>query len=105
METLFVLLQKPAAQGANPLMTILMFALIIVVFYFFMIRPQMKRQKELRKFQEALKMGDKVIIAGGVYGKISEVKDDYVMVEISDNINVKVAKSTIIRDVSDIQAK
>ena len=77
-------------------MTILMFALIIVVFYFFMIRPQMKRQKELRKFQEALKMGDKVIIAGGVYGKISEVKDDYVMVEISDNINVKVAKSTII---------
>ena len=105
METLFVLLQKPAAQGANPLMTILMFALIIVVFYFFMIRPQMKRQKELRKFQEALKKGDKVIIAGGVYGKISEVKDDYVMVEISDNINVKVAKSTIISDVSDIQAK
>ncbi|MEW5846896.1 MAG: preprotein translocase subunit YajC [Bacteroidota bacterium] len=104
MITSFITLQA-APQGANPLMTFLMFGLIIVVFYFFMIRPQMKRQKELRKFQESLKKGDKVIIAGGVYGKVSEVKDEYVMVEISDNVEVKVAKSTIIRDVTDIQAR
>ncbi len=104
MNTIFVTLQA-TQQGANPLMTFLMFGLIIVVFYFFMIRPQMKRQKELRKFQESLKKGDKVIIAGGVYGKVSEVKDDYVIVEIANNVEVKVAKSTIIRDVTDIQTR
>jgi preprotein translocase subunit YajC len=104
MITSFITLQA-AQQGASPLMTFLMFGLIIVVFYFFMIRPQMKRQKELRKFQESLKKGDKVIIAGGVYGKVTEVKDEYAMVEISDNVEVKVAKSTIIRDVTDIQAR
>ena len=67
---LFIILQQ---QQANPWMTFLMFGLIIVVFYFFMIRPQMKRQKELRKFQESLAKGDKVIIAGGIYGKIVEI--------------------------------
>ncbi len=103
MITGFITLQ--AQQGGNPLMTFLMFGLIIVVFYFFMIRPQMKRQKELRKFQESLKKGDKVIIAGGVYGKVSEVKDEYIMVEIADNVEVKVAKSTVIRDVTDIQTR
>jgi preprotein translocase subunit YajC len=79
-----------------------MFLLIIVVFTFHV--AQNEASKDLRKFQEALR---RVIMCycGGVYGKISEVKEDYVMVEISDNINVKVAKSTIIRDVSDIQPK
>ncbi|MGE0078041.1 MAG: preprotein translocase subunit YajC [Bacteroidales bacterium] len=98
---LFVILQ----QQANPWMTFLMFGLIIVVFYFFMIRPQMKRQKELRKFQESLSKGDKVIIAGGIYGKITEIKEEYAVVEIDNNTSVKVIKSTIIRDASDIQAR
>jgi len=97
---LFVTLQQPAS---NPLVTFLPLVLIIVVFYFFMIRPQMKRQKELRKFHESLQKGDKVIIAGGVYGKIIEVKDEYVVVEIDENVKVKVVKSTVIRDSSDLQ--
>jgi preprotein translocase subunit YajC len=96
---LFVTLQQSAA---NPLATFLPLVLIIVVFYFFMIRPQMKRQKELRKFHESLSKGDKVIIAGGIYGKILEVKDEYVVVEIDENVKVKVVKSTVIRDSSDL---
>lgn len=96
---LFVMLQ----QQANPLATFLPLVLIIVVFYFFMIRPQMKRQKELRKFHESLQKGDKVIIAGGIYGKIVEVKDEYLIVEIDENAKVKVVKSTVIRDSSDLQ--
>ncbi len=95
---LFVTLQ----QQTNPLTTFLPLVLIIVVFYFFMIRPQMKRQKELRKFHESLQKGDKVIIAGGIYGKIIEVKDEYVVVEIDENAKVKVVKSTVIRDSSDL---
>jgi len=97
---LFVTLQQ---QQANPLMTFLPLVLIIVVFYFFMIRPQMKRQKELRKFQESLSKGDKVIIAGGIFGKITEVKDEYVVVEIDENAKVKVIKSSVVRDPSDLQ--
>jgi len=96
---LFVTLQ----QQANPLATFLPLVLIIVVFYFFMIRPQMKRQKELRKFHESLQKGDKVIIAGGIYGKILEVKEEYVIVEIDETAKVKVVKSTVIRDSSDLQ--
>lgn len=86
-------------------MSFIMLALIIVVFYMFMIRPQMKRQKELRKFQEALQKGDRVIVAGGLFGKIFEVKDDHIVVEISDNVRIKAVKSTVLRDSSDLQQK
>jgi preprotein translocase subunit YajC len=97
---LFITLQQ---QAANPLATFLPLVLIIVVFYFFMIRPQMKRQKELRKFHESLQKGDKVIIAGGIFGKITEVKEEYIVVEIDENTKVKVVKSTVLRDSSDLQ--
>ena len=96
----FITLQQ---QASNPLATFLPLVLIIVVFYFFMIRPQMKRQKELRKFHESLQKGDKVIIAGGIFGKITEVKEEYIVVEIDENTKVKVVKSTVLRDSSDLQ--
>jgi preprotein translocase subunit YajC len=102
INTLFVILQ---ADASSPYMSFVMLALIIVVFYMFMIRPQMKRQKELRKFQEALQKGDKVIIAGGVFGKISDIKEDHIVVEISENVRIKVIKSTVLRDSSDLQQK
>ena len=74
---LFVILQQ---QQANPWMTFLMFGLIIVAFYFFMIRPQMKRQKELRNFQESLGKGDPVIMAGGMYWTIVDLNEEYAVV-------------------------
>lgn len=92
------------AQQSNPMMTMGMFALIIVVFYFFMIRPQMKRQKELRKYREALKKGDKVISTSGIYGKVSEIKDQFVTVEIADGVKVKMDKSAIVMDMTDVAA-
>ena len=79
--------------------------LIIVVFYFFMIRPQMKKQKELRKFRESLEKGDKVITTGGIYGKIAEIKDDAIIVEIDNNVKIKVDKSAVLKDASDLQQK
>ena len=79
--------------------------LIIVVFYFFMIRPQVKRQKETRKFRESLAKGDKVVTTGGIYGKISEVKDTYIVLEIAKDVLIKVDKNGIVKDMSDLQQK
>lgn len=100
INTLFVLLQ---AEGGNPMMSFLMLGLIVVVFYLFMIRPQMRRQKELRNFQNAIQKGDRVIVAGGIFGKVADVKEDHVVVEISENVRIKVGKSTVLRDSSDLQ--
>jgi preprotein translocase subunit YajC len=101
--TLFVLLEQQAKGFDTSFL--LMMGLVFVVIYFFMLRPQMKRQKELRKFQESLNKGDKVIIAGGIMGKVVEVTEGHVTVEISDNVKVKVVKSTVLRDPSDLQQK
>ncbi len=98
-------LSVPPAEAQNPIMAFAPFVLIIIVFYFFMIRPQMKRQKELRKYREALKKGDAVFTSSGIYGKVSEIKDDSVIVEIADNVKVKMDKSAIVIDMTDINAK
>ncbi len=103
MNTLFVMLQQQA-QGMN-LNFFIMMGLMVVVFYFFMIRPQMKRQKELRKFQESLSKGDKVVVAGGIMGKIFDVKEDHAVIEVDDNTRIRVIKSAIVRDSSDLQQK
>ena len=79
--------------------------LIIVVFYFFMIRPQMKRQKEIRKFRESLAKGDKVVTTGGIYGKIVEVKETTIILEVAKDVNITVDKAGIIKDMSDVQQR
>jgi len=96
---LVLLQQTPKGAGSTQ---IIMLLLIVVVFYFFMIRPQMKRQKEVKKFRESLKKGDKVVTNGGIYGKIADIKEDHMMVEIADGVKVKFDKSAILKDVSDI---
>ena len=73
---------------------ILLPILVIVVFYFFMIRPQMKKQKELKKFRESLKAGDKVVTIGGIHGKILEINDTTVLVN-SEGSKIRLDKSAI----------
>ena len=96
---LSTILLQAQTQGAGGSMwsTILMFALLIVVFYFFLIRPQSKRQKEVRKFQDSLENGKSVITQGGIYGKIKEVKDNYVILEIAEGVKIKVNKKLFFR--------
>jgi len=101
----YVLLFAPPKEGESPLMSLLPLILILAVFYFFMIRPQMKKQKEIRNFREKLTVGDKVITTGGIYGKIAEIKDNYIMLEVDDKVKLKVDKVAIIRDPSDLDKK
>lgn len=100
---LSLLLDAQPAAAQSPWMSIVMIVLIIVVFYFFMIRPQMRRQKELRKFQESLQKGDRVLVAGGIFGKVVEVKEDAILVEIDNNTTIRVLKNSVYRDGSDMK--
>ena len=99
MYTLFLQAQT---ESPNPLMSMWPLLLLIVVFYFFMIRPQQKRQKELRTYRESLQKGDKIVTTGGIYGKVHEVKDqNKIVLEISDNIRITVDKSAVVKDMTD----
>lgn len=104
MSILNILLQAPAAGGVSSYSGILMMVLIFVVFYFFMIRPQQKRQKEIKKQRDAMKSGDTVVTSGGIYGKVKDVKDTTVTVEIAENVRIKVDKNSVFATAEDIQA-
>jgi preprotein translocase subunit YajC len=101
------LLMAAPANGAepNPIMTFLPMILIIVVFYFFMIRPQMKKQKEIAAFRNSLQKGDKVVTTGGIYGKIVEMKDNYVLLQVDENVKLRVDKAALVKDMSDVPAQ
>ncbi len=102
MNFLFQILSAPATPGATGGMQSLIFLLlIIVVFYFFMIRPQVKKQKQATNFRNTLKKGDRVTTTGGIYGKINDVKDRTVSLEIADNVVVKVDKTAVVADPGD----
>jgi len=80
---------------------LIMMVMIFVVFYFFMIRPQTQRQKKIRQEREAMKVGDKVVTSGGMYGKIRDIKDTSVIVEIAENVRIKVDKNHIFASAED----
>lgn len=94
-----VILMTPA-EGGGGIMDFLPLVLIVIVFYFFMIRPQLKKQKDQKKFREALAKGDKVVTIGGLHGKIAEVKENVVVVEVANNLQLKIEKSAISSDFS-----
>ncbi len=88
----FIMLQNPAGSG---LMNILMIVALIAVFYFFMIRPQQKKQKEIRKFREGVKTGDRVVTAGGIYGKVRQIKENTFVIEIANGVSITVDKGSV----------
>ena len=88
-----ILLQADAAGGGWSGM--LMIIAMIAIFYFFMIRPQQKKQKEIRKAREAMKSGDKIVTAGGIYGRINEVKDTCFIIEIASGVSIKIDKGSV----------
>jgi len=81
-----------AASGFAQLVPLL---LIMVVFWFLLIRPQQKRMKEHRNMVEALKKGDKVITNSGIYGTLIEIKDDFIRVEIADGVRIKMQRDAV----------
>ena len=101
MLDLILLQAEEAAQQGSSWSFWIMMILIFAVFYFFMIRPQTKKQKELQKQRESMKKGDKVVTAGGIYGEIKEVQDTTFIITIAKDVTIKVAKESVFADAAD----
>lgn len=99
---MLIFLMPQSQDGASPIPSFVFLLLIVVVFYFFMIRPQMKRQKDLKTYRENLSKGDKIVTTGGIYGKVLDIKDQTVTMEIADNVRIKIDKNAVIKDNTDL---
>ena len=101
----YILLQAATATEGSGWSSIIMIVLMFVVIYFFMIRPQQKRQKEIKKFRDSIKNGDKVITAGGIYGKVKDVKESTITLEIADNVRITIDKNSVYANAIDSNAE
>ena len=88
---------------ANGWKTAIMIVAMIAVFYLFLIKPQSDKTKKETAWRNSLKTGDKVMTAGGIYGRIREVKDDHVMLEIDSNVTIKIDKNSIYQSAQDVE--
>ena len=83
------------AAGGNPMFGLLMPLILIAVMYFLMIRPQMKRAKEHKGMLDKLSKGDEVITSGGIAGTVTDIGDNFITVEVADNVRVRVQKAAV----------
>ena len=97
MMHLYIFLQNAPSSGIT---SFLPFLLIMVVFYFFMIRPQINKQRSEQNFQQALAKGDKIVTIGGIYGKVVGIKEEKIILEITDNTRITIERNSISREKS-----
>lgn len=95
------ILLQAAQGGGSGMMSIVMIVALFAIFYFFMIRPQQKRQKEIKKFRESLGPDSKIVTAGGIYGTIKEVRDLYFVVEIANGVRIRIDKGSVYPSAND----
>lgn len=93
-------LQVPEVDDNSGILNIAFLVIIFVIFYFFMVRPQNKKRKELQNMRDTLKKGDSVVTIGGIHGKVAEVKDSTIVLSIDQNVKIKVDKSAVSMDES-----
>ncbi len=93
-----LLMMGQGEDGGNPMSMLLFMGVIVVVFYFFMIRPQMKKRKEVQKFRSEMQKGDKILTIGGIHGKVNAIKEDAVIIEVENGNLLKIDKNAIIKD-------
>lgn len=101
---LFLLLQETESSDGG-WMSMLPLFLILIVFYFFFIRPQTKKNKDQKKFRAELKKGDKVVTIGGLHGKIAEIKETSVVLDVANQVKLTIEKSAIVMDKADVGQK
>ena len=97
MKTLSFVMLQAAAQGGGGMSFIIMIVLMFAIMYFFMIRPQNKKQKEIQNFRNSLSKGQEVVTAGGIYGTIREIDDvnNIIVIEVANGIRIRVDRNSI----------
>lgn len=95
----FLLAMAPPADGqggsGGMISTLIMFGAIFAIFYFMIIRPQQKRQKEHQKMLEALQKGDKIVMTGGIHGTVAGIEEKTILVDVGNNVKIKFERSAI----------
>lgn len=89
-----------APQQGSPWTFWIMMVAIILVLWLFMWRPESKRRKEMQKFRDGLKKGDKIVTAGGIYGTVKEIKDNTLLIEVDSNVTLRIDKNMVVADAS-----
>lgn len=95
-----VVAEAPEAPQQQSWTFWVMIAAMVAVMYFFMWRPESKRRKEMQKFREGLKKGDKIVTAGGIYGVVKEIKETTLLIEVDGNVTLRVDKNMVVADAS-----
>ena len=98
-----ILLQAADGAGGSSMMSLLMIVVLIAIFHFFTLAPPQKKQKKNNAFRDSLQKGDKVMTAGGIYGRIREINDTFVLLEIDSNVTIKIDKNSIYQSMQDVE--
>jgi preprotein translocase subunit YajC len=91
----FDVIAMGSSGQVNALAQLIPFALILAIFYFLILLPMKRRQNKIQEFQDSLKVGDKVVTTGGIYGKITRINERTLQVEIADRVRIEVARASI----------
>ena len=103
LNTILLQAANPTPPGGGSGMSmLLMMVAVFAIMYFLIFAPQQKKQKKVNAFRESLKNGDKVMTAGGIYGRVREVKDNYILLEIDNNVTIKIDKNSIYQSMQDV---
>ena len=95
-DSFLVAMGAPAQGGANPLVQLIPFALVLAIFYFVILLPMKRKQQKVQEFLSALKVGDRVVTSGGIYGSITRLNDQSVQVQIADKVRIEVSRNAIV---------
>jgi preprotein translocase subunit YajC len=96
VHNLVLAMGSPPASGVNPYVQLIPIALVFAIFYFIILLPTKRRQKKLQEFLAALKVGDKVVTSGGIYGSVTKVNGQTIQLQIADKVRVELSKNAIV---------
>src|SRR3954451_16153844 len=94
-ESVPVFVAMSGAGQPGGLLSFLPFAIVLAIFYFLILMPMQRRQKKVQEFQGSLKVGDKIVTTGGIYGQITRVNDKSVQLQVADKVRIEIAKGSI----------
>jgi preprotein translocase subunit YajC len=96
MYDLVLAMGAPPGAGVNPLVQLVPILLVFAIFYFIILLPTKRKQKKLEEFLDSLKVGDRVVTTGGIYGSVTKVNDKSVQLQIANNVRVEVSRNAIV---------